>query len=374
MKRIKIALVIATLEIGGAEKQLAELASRLDRTGFEPIVLCLRQTGPVAERLREAGVPVHYLDKRGKLDPGLIFRLAALLRRERPDILHSWMFTANTYGRLAAGLAGIPSIIAAERGADHWKRWYHFAIDRRLLKKTDRLLAVSEGVREFYARRLAISQERITVITNGVDLKRFRAFRPPRPIDPGLVLSAGRLAEQKGFLDLVRAARMVIDRKPGTRFTVLGEGPERPRLEAEIRRLGLERSFRLPGETADIRPCLFEAGLFVLPSLYEGMPNAVLEAMAAGKPVIATRVEGSREAVLDNRTGRLVTPAAPAELAAAILDLLADPARAAEWGEAGRRRVEAEYNLDSIIKEYESLYRELVKSKTTGPGKNALER
>jgi len=359
MEKISVFLIIATLDRGGAERQLVELATRLDRGKYRPVVCCLRRKGPLGAELEQAGIRVFSLGKHGKFDLLLIFRLALLLRREKAQIVHTWMFTANTHARISAILAKVPVIIAAERCVDRGKRWYHFLIDRLLSGFTDMVVAVSEGTRQFYRQKVPIPSSRICVISNGVDYEKFSKYQPVSLPDGDLVLACGRLTAQKGFRYLIQAAFLVHQQIPEARFVILGEGPERGRLEEEISRLGLDKIISLPGETGDVRPDLSSSVLFVLPSLFEGMPNVILEAMAAGKPVVATRIEGSVEAVVEGETGLLVPPAEPEPLANAIFFLLKDKALCEKMGQAGKERIKRYFAVEEMVKSYEELYQAL---------------
>jgi glycosyltransferase involved in cell wall biosynthesis len=358
-EKISIFLIIATLDRGGAERQLVELAKRLNRGKYRPVVGCLRRKGPLGSELEQAGIRVFSPGKRGKFDPFLILRLAFLLRREKPQIVHTWMFTANTHARISAILAGVPVIIAAERSVDRGKRWYHFLIDRLLLGFTDMVVVVSEGTRRFYRHKALISNRKMRVITNGVDYEKFSEYQPVSLPDGDLVLACGRLIAAKGFVCFIQAIRLVHRQIPEAKFIILGEGPERKRLEEEISRLELDKIISLPGEVGDVRPYLSSSVLFVLPSLFEGTPNVVLEAMAAGKPVVATRIEGSAEVVIEGETGLLVPPLKPEPLAGAIFSLLKDRALCEKMGRAGQERVKRYFTMEKMVKSYEELYQKL---------------
>ena len=165
--RLKICLIIPTLVKGGAEKQLTLLASGLDRTRFECHVVVLTHSGPYEAELRELGVAVHVIGKRGKFDPTAYWRLARKLKELKPDVVHTWLFAANSYGRMAARRAGVPVIIAGERSVDPWKQWWNFAVDRYLQKFTDTIVTNTSAVADFYSQH-GIAADRFTVIPNAV--------------------------------------------------------------------------------------------------------------------------------------------------------------------------------------------------------------
>ena len=164
----RIMHIIPTLDRGGAEKQLALLATRLPRDQFDVHVCVLTRSGPWAAALREAGIPVHQIDKRWKIDPAAFWRLRNLLRRLRPALVHTWIFAANCYGRQAALHAGVPHVMAGERCVDRWKVWHELAIDRHLARRTDKIVTNSSGVVDFYVSR-GIPADKFEVIPNGID-------------------------------------------------------------------------------------------------------------------------------------------------------------------------------------------------------------
>ncbi len=173
MKKINVWEVIATLDIGGAEKQLVQLVRNLDREKYNITVCCLTRGGPLLPVIGKMGIEVIVLNKRSKFDFFVIFRLAGLLRKKKTDLVHTYMFTSNTFGRIAAILARIPVIISSERNVDSWKKWYHKAIDRFLSRFTDQIIANAHAVRRFYIEKIGISPKKILTVYNGIDLREF---------------------------------------------------------------------------------------------------------------------------------------------------------------------------------------------------------
>lgn len=363
---IRVLTLIATLDPAGAERQLAELCARIDRAQFEPFVCCLTRGGPLESVLADARVPVAILHKRGKWDISVIFRLRRIFAEFKPQILHTWLPTANTIGRIAACGGHLPAVIASERAADIWKGFFRRWLDRRLELRTARIICNAEAVRAFLINRIGLHAHKITVIPNGLDLDEFdAAAKPPcaalpaRP--PGPLLGAvGRLEPQKGITHLLTAMALLGQSVPDAQLWIIGDGPERAALSKQAADAGLDNRVHFLGRRNDVPAILRQLDLFVLPSLWEGLPNAALEAMAAGRAVVATRVHGTPEAVSENETGLLVPPADPVALADAIARLIADSNLCARMGAAGRSRVAEHFNMRQMVEQTQALYRQVL--------------
>lgn len=354
----RILYVIATLDAAGAERQMVQLVTRLDRGTFQPQVCCLTRGGPLEAVLKAADVPTQILEKRGKFDRRVFRRLRTILREFEPHIVHTWLPTANTIGRLAALRGRRPLLVASERAADVWKGRLRRWVDRRLAQRTDLILCNAQAVRRFLLERIGLPGDRIQVIRNGLDIESFDRCAGQEPSD-GLPPAArgpvigtvARLEPQKDVPGLVEAFARLPDRMSDARLWIVGEGPERLRIESQIARHGLAERAWLAGRRDDVPALLRRMELFVLPSLWEGLPNAVLEAMAARRPVVATRVDGTPEAVADGETGLLVPPRDTGALTAAMARLLDDPDLRARYGAAGRQRVETAFGIERMVKE-----------------------
>lgn len=371
--------VIATLDRAGAEGTLARLCLRLNRAEFEPSVCCLTRGGGYESELRAAGVPVTVLGKKGRYDVSTLWRLRALMRRDRPDIVHTWLFTANTWGRIAAwlarrpcgGQARVPVIIASERAVDRWKNPFHRLADRRLAAASAAIVANCEAVKRFCVEDVGIPSKRVRVILNGMNLRSFdlafsHAIRDViadanRGADRVRMGTVARLEPQKGIRFLIEAMELLQSSGVDAELWIVGDGPDRPELEAMVNASpDLRDSVKFLGQRDDVPALLGQMDMFVLPSLWEGLPNAVMEAMAARLPVVATSVDGTPELVNDGETGLLVPPKSPEALADAIAKLVADGALRQRMGQAGRRRIEQHFTEDRMIAETEALYRELI--------------
>ena len=356
---VRVGLVITDLDAGGAERALVALATRLNRRRWEPSVVCLGPEGALCGPLREAGVTVTCLGVGASNPPAAVLALARALRRGRPAIIQSFLFHANVAARLAAPLAGRPWVLGGLRVAERRANG-HLRLDRLTMQLALGSVCVSEGVRSFSVREGRLAPGRLVVIPNGVD---------PGPIDAApavdraslgvpesatLALYVGRLDAQKGLMTLLDAAERVLQVVPDWYLRLAGDGPERPAIEARL--AGLGGRVGLLGRRSDVSGLLKAANLLVLPSLWEGMPNVVLEAMAAHRAVVATAVEGTEDLVLPGRTGWLVPPADAGALAEALVEAAADRGRLARFGDAGRQRVEAEFGLERVAPAYERLW------------------
>jgi glycosyltransferase involved in cell wall biosynthesis len=367
MRKLKIALIIATLDRAGAEKQLVLLAQRLDRQRFEPRVFALTRGGPYESELAAAGVPVTVLGKVFKYDFRVIWKLRDLLRDWGADVAYTWMFTANAFGRAAAIRAGVPVIVAGEQDTGA-KPALHHAIDRYLSRRSDAIVANSEGVRE-YGLKHGWPTDKIRLIHAGIDLAEIDqrptllAPLPEVPAGHSLVLTACRLTPQKGILHLMWAIGLLRHAEAKVHLWIAGDGPERARLEWEVDRMKVEGYVTFLGQRQDVPAVLQRADMFILPSFHEGMSNAVLEAMLAGKPVIVSDVAGMRELVGGGRYGRIVEPGYPKSIAAGIFQMMKYAEESARMAREGQAHVRQAFSADRFVQAHEELFEELAKAK-----------
>lgn len=359
---IPIALVITDLDVGGAERAIVALATSLDRTRWTPAVIGLGAEGPLAQFLRDAAIPVACLGVRRDRPIQAVARLIRALRRRKPWLVQSFLFHANLATRLAAPWAGCPWVVNGIRVAERQKAW-HLTLDRRTQRLATGSVCVSEGVRRFSQDVARLDPRRLTVIPNGIEPEPYdQAVALPRRelglADDSLVaLFVGRIEMQKGLDFLLIAAEKVIERRPEWQLVVVGDGPDLAGWRLYVGRdAALSRHVHLLGRRDDVPALLKAADLLVLPSLWEGMPNVVLEAMAARRAVVATTVEGTEDLVVPGQTGWLVPPWDPNALASALLEAAENRDRLARFGEAGQRRVKAEFTPTRVVAAYESLW------------------
>lgn len=366
-QRLRIVLVLGSLDIGGTETQVARLACELRARGHDVTLAVLTDTGPLGPRLEACGVPIVSFGvagfRRRKADGRLditstlrslagVAYLYRWLRRSRPDVVHAFLFWAYVIVLPMAWLARVPLRISGRRNLGTEKLAYRLyplletVADRCSHYAVANSLAVARVVEKG-----SLTSDRIVVIPNGVDAPRSPAevrVQPPR------IVMVANLIAYKGHADLIQAAAELA--VPVT-IDCYGEGPERAALERLIAQRGLQRMVRLHGTVEGASREFLRAQLAVLPSHEEGLPNAVLEAMAAGVATVATRVGGVPELIEHERTGLLVSPHAPRELASAIDRLARDPQLRERLGTAARRHVEQQFSWDECVRAHEELYR-----------------
>jgi len=360
MKKIKICYVIGTLEIGGAEKQLLKLVRDINRERFTPVVIALR-SGTMREEFEKV-VKVIIAGKKWKIDPLFLLRLTDILKREKPDILHTFMFTSNTWGRIAGILSGVSVILASERCVDIWKKWYHRLIDRILLKFTYKVICNSNAVKNFYQKTERIPENKLSVVYNGVDLSEFQKINPDKTgIEKkgGLIGAGGRFTQQKGFINLLMAVPEILKILPDTKFVLVGDGPLRKSFEEFTKNHTISDSVIFTGYRKDILSIFSLCDIIVVPSLFEGMPNIVLEAMALKKPVIGTDIPEIAELIEDGQNGFLVPVKDNfKEIAEKIILLLKNPDIRRNMGEKGYNLIKTNFSIENMVKRYENIYME----------------
>ena len=375
---LRIFFLLDSFNTGGTETQAVELARRLDPTRYRATLGCLSDQGPLRARLEGSGVPVREFHPRGGVkSPGGVYqllRLAAFLGKERFQVMHTHDLWSNLLGVLAARLAGTPVIISSRRDLSDGD-WYT-ARNRRMLRYIQKLstviLANSEMVREDLLRIDGFPPDKIRVVHNGVDLGRFRVRANREDLFPGLrgfklVVVVGNMhSDVKGHPWFIRAASEVVRNFSMVRFLLVGDGEMRPAFERLAQEAGVKQHVLFLGHRQDIPEALSCCDIGVLPSTAEGLPNAVLEYLAAGLPTIATSVGGSLDVIRDGFTGLLVPPRDEDSLGCAILRLLKDPQLAATLASAGRQHVEENFGFDRLISNMSGLYSELIGRRTRG--------
>ena len=364
---IPIAFCITELDRGGAERALSQLVLGLNRDEWLPRVYCLGPRGHFADVIEAGGVAVECFGGSGLMSlPRVLVRLTLALRRARPAVLQTFLFHANIVGRIAGRLARVPRIVSGIRVADRRSRWYG-RLDRWTNGLIDHNVCVSQGVADFSISETGLSSHKLSVIPNGVDYELFHSASPADltvfgiPQGSPVCITVGRLEEQKGIDLLLTAASLVLRDHRDCHFLIVGEGCDRAVLESQATALGIANSVHFVGPRADVANLLAASTAFVLPSRWEGMSNALLEAMASGLPVVATAVEGSTELVRSGVTGRLVPAGRFDELAAAIRSTLDDADRSREMVSAAQVVVKQGYTADIAASAYGDLYRQLVR-------------
>ncbi|MCA9248724.1 MAG: glycosyltransferase [Planctomycetales bacterium] len=362
----RILHIIATLDRAGAEKQLALLARRLPRDRFDIHVCALTRGGPLREELTAAGIPVTVLNKRFKADPVSFARLVKLIRRLQPDLIHTWMFTANAYGRAAGQYAGVSRMIASERCVDPWKSGWQFAIDRRLARATNRIVANAPAVADFYTQH-GLAPSKLRVIANGIEqpgpsrlLRGELLSRFDLPVDVPLIGAVGRFWPQKRMKYLIWSAELLHLLHPQAQLLIAGDGPQLAQAMRYCSLLDGDDYVHFLGQRNDVPDILPHLDLFWHVSGYEGLPNAVMEAMAAALPVVATDVAGNRDLIEHGETGMLVASNDRRELVRASDRLIGNAALREKIGRAAQAQVLETYAAEKMVCGYVKLYDEVL--------------
>ena len=385
MNKVTVLHLIESLAFGGAEVTLSLLVAHLRRGAYDPIVCCLTG-GPLKTEIERNGVPVITLNITRRsilllpmflLDiTRAVIKLCLIVRRRNVAIIHAHLVDCVMLGGIVGKLSGRrvvasfpgPNLLPLDRKAgalrNHLRRFFY----RIGAKLVDRFVAVSDEVKATLAEMVGVGAEKITVVHSGVDLS-----EQDRPIpleslygklgmapDETIVTCVGRLVPNKGHRYLIEATKEVIRRHPEVRVLLVGAGPSREDLTKLVSELGLDQHVRFLPDCLDTREILAITTAFVLPSLGEGISVALLEAMAAGKPVIATAVPGNTDVVVAGVTGLLVPAQDASALAQAISELLADPCGARRMGAAGRVRVKNHFSFDNTCRRVEGLYDEVM--------------
>lgn len=368
-KPIIIAHLIATNFFGGPEKQILAQSMRLSREYFYPVMISYREEATPNSFLDKSCIldlTIRELKAKNSFDPKVIKDLCSIIRADDIHILCAHGYKSNIIGRLATWITGIP-YIAISRGwtAENTKIRLYEKLDKLFLHFADHVVAVSHGQREKIL-SLGVSPEKVSVIHNAINLAeipdgtpRFIRQQLGVPDDAIIVASAGRLSPEKNYAGMIEAACEVVKHNPSIYFVIFGEGFLRPELEAKINSAGLNRRFLLPGFRTDLQQVLSEIDIFMLPSFTEGLPNVILEAFAACKPVVATMVGGTPEVVQDGVSGFLARPEEYNVLSQHILTLANDAKLRQKMGEAGFQYVHEKFGFEKQTSLYEQLYQKI---------------
>ena len=362
MDKVNILYLITEFDVGGAENVLYDIATRIDRQKYNPSAACLTGYGAIGGKLSESGIEVEYLDMRCKADLRIIPRLVKLLRKRKTHILHSHLFHANILGRIAGKIAGVPIIISTVHITE-LRRRHHLWLDRFTSGLVNTEICICEAVKEFTIREAKIPSEKLVSIPNGINLEKFdrQWDREGKRAELGIgsqtkvIGTVSRLSKQKGLEFLLRAVPGILRNVPDSVFIIVGDGELKPELRQLAEKLGIEKKIIFAGFRKDVLEVMNIFDVFVLSSLWEGMPLALLEAMALSKPIVATAVGGCRELVIDGENGFLVKPSEVSELSEAITTILRDSELASRMERNSRKKAE-QYTVEKMVEKTEKLY------------------
>ena len=369
---MRILFLSTSMGMGGADSQLLSAAKELRARGHEVRIVSLTPLGPMGLQAREAGLPTESLEMpRGFPDPRGLLRLARLVRAWRPDVIHSHMVHANLLARAVRLVAPVPALVSTIHNVYEGGR-LRMAAYRLSNGLVDHMTIVSQAAYDRFVRERIVPARLLRLVPNGVDTARFRAAAPGvreevrRSLGVGdefMWLAVGRFEVAKDYPTMVRAFAIVRATEPRANLVLVGRGSLQTETEALVRELGVQ-GIHFAGVRNDVPEVMSAADGYVMSSAWEGMPMVLLEAAAAGLPIVSTRVGGNHEVVLQEQTGLLVPPSDPDALAAAMLRVTRLPdAERHQMGERGREHIRAHYDLTRVAERWEGLYREVLARK-----------
>jgi glycosyltransferase involved in cell wall biosynthesis len=369
-KPIRILYIIGQLNIGGAERQLLYLASHLNRDEFQPVICTLSDQTQQRYLAEKADIDVITLPRLMKPDLTRLWRLPAVIRNIQPDLIHSYLFVGNFWARISGTFSGIPVIISI-RNSDYYTSPFQVSMNRILRPLTKMMIANSKAGRNSAISRREIGKRKSLVIYNGIPLFQFDDLLRKGDVRKELGLNKeniligmiARLESQKDYETYLRAMQIVSNKNEKVRVLCVGDGSKKSELMELTRSLNISQITIFTGSRSDVPSILNALDIFVLSSHFEGFPNAIMEAMAAGLPVVASRVGGVPELVAHNITGLLVSPGNAEDLAESVLSLLEDQERATEMGLRGRQRIESSYTIENLVAQTEAVYNQVLRTK-----------
>lgn len=361
---MRVVHAVLSLDLGGLERLVLDLVARSASAGQVPAVLCLERFGRLAEDARALGAEVVCADKPPGLKPGLVFKIRGLLRKLRPDVIHTHQAAALLYTGWAA--PGIAPVVHTEHGKHYEPGGENPRMARLAATRAHRVIAVSRDIAETLIRRRIVPARKIEYVPNGIPLERVAAAKDAKrirgylgiPEEAPVVGTVGRLNAIKRQDVLLKAFARCAQSVPDAHLIIVGDGDERPSLESLVGELGLAGRVHFAGYRSHPEPFFRAMDVFALSSDSEGMPVSLLEAWAAGVAAVTTRVGGLPEIVREGTDGLMVPPGDPEAFGTALTALLADRDRARSFGAAGAERVRAEFSLDAMVAHYTRIYRE----------------
>ncbi len=368
---IKILYIITGLHVGGAEMMLHRLIKGLDKRTYSICVVSLLPLGLVAEKIKEEGIEVYSVNMRHKLDVKAIYHLFEIIREQKPKILHCFMFHANLIGRILGKILKVPIVISSVRNT-----YFGGRVRELLLRWTDRwsdatTIVCKAAAGRMIERRL-VPASKIHIIYNGLDLNSFNSLnlkeRQLLRLESGsaaedeiVIISVGRLEAQKDYFTLLSAAASLKDKEVNFKWYIVGKGELEPKLKRLCTLLNVNKEVIFLGLRHDVNRLLRAADIFVLASLWEGLPGVVMEAMAAELPVVATSVGGTPELLEEGVTGYLVSPKNPVQMAKAIADIITlSKEDRIKMGIGGCERIRTEFNAQQMVQKNAELYQHLL--------------
>ena len=372
-RKINLLHIVNGFAIGGGELKLLELVKNLveKRADKYTVTVCsVGQGGTLQPEFERLGIKVFVIEKKHKFDISQVFKVCRIIKQEQIDLVQTTLFYADVIGALAAKLTGVDAVISwatvSHPPDSHETRLRHKLSYQLCMRFVKRIVAVSEGVKKYLIEDRKIASKKIVIIHYGIDLSLFKSrngFLDKRkrselglPDHKIVIGTVARLEIQKGHRYLIAAAPESINKFSNVVFVFAGDGTLRQELETQVNALGLQENFRFLGFRKDVKELLFAFDVFVLPSLFEGLPNVILEAMASGRPIVATAVDGTPELIEHNETGLLVPPKSPHALQEQILKLLENEEKGSKLGRQAKEMAKQKFSFDQQFRKFEEVY------------------
>jgi len=352
--KIKIGYLIGSSEIGGTEKMILTLAKHLDRKIFDIVFFCIKGEGKFIEKIRNENFKIYVLNL--KRNPFHFINLFLYLKRENLDILQSFLFAGNIIGRIYGKLLKIKFIISSQRSTEPWRKWYHWFIEKLTKNLPDIIISNSYSAREILIKKGKIPRKKIKVIPNGIEIpEKIEKIKDEKHIIIGTV---GNLRKAKGHFNLIEAAKIVVEKFKNVRFYIIGEGELKEAILEKIKKNGLDKYFVLTDFVENVFEYLKIFDIFVLPSLWEGCPVSLLEAMGFGIPCIASNVGDIPYIIENGENGFIVEKNDYKKMAERIIQLIENENLREKMGQKAREKVKKWYSFEEMVNSYASIYLE----------------
>jgi glycosyltransferase involved in cell wall biosynthesis len=364
MSKVKLLIIIDEMEVGGTQTQIVQMLSHIDKECYEPTVVYFRSPSFLVDELEQQGVRIVHIQKRSKLDAGFLWRLCYFLRTGDFDVVHCYSFTAELWGMVAHRMVGRGKFISSIRGIYEWHTPIQWHIKRLVSRYSSIVIANSRAGAHYAAMKMRLKEANIAVVYNGIEPPEMLTEPQKREIrqkfqlenDTKVGIFVGRLVEHKNLPSLLRAVTILQSQRKDFMVLIVGSGPLRLELEGMVSNLRLSSLIRMLGERRDAAWLIQASDFVVLPSFREGLSNAILEGMIAGKPVVATAVGGNPELIIHGETGFLYPTDDYQALAKYMSFLLDDGYARKKMGDTGRQHVLREFGIDRMVRQMEQVY------------------
>jgi len=359
--KTKILYLISGSEIGGAEKMLLLLAEKISLRNFSPVIVSVKGKGRFTEAVENKKLKIYTINL--KKNPFSFFQLIKILKKEKPEILHTFLYAGNIAGRIASVFTNIPVVVSSQRSTDDWRKWYHWKIDYVTSKLCDVIVSNSHKGKKVLMEKSRIPGEKISVIPNGIEIKEnvIPVSKKDLHIKKGqwVIGTVGNLRKPKGHIFLIEAASYILKEFHQTKFIIVGDGNLKEFLIKETMKRKIRANFIFPGFQPHPERIMSILDVFILPSLWEGCPVSLLEAMSLRKPCVATEVGDVPFLIQNGENGIIVPPGNSRILAQSVVKLLKNESLRKRLGEKAVQTVRDKFLCEKMLNDYDSLYKKL---------------